>query len=147
VVALSPYAIRYATEARMYSLVMLLVLAGYLVLSDALVDPRPWRLAALALISGLLLLSHYWSFYLLAGTGLVLATRWWRRPPERARTGRVMLAMAAGGLLFLPWLPGFLYQSANTGTPWGEPFRPTAIVMTTLTELGGGSHIERELRS
>jgi mannosyltransferase len=142
VVALSPYAIRYATEARMYSLVMLLVLAGYLVLSDALVDPRPWRLAALALISGLLLLSHYWSFYLLAATGLVLAARWWRRPQQRARTGRVMLAIAAGGLLFLPWLPAFLYQSANTGTPWGEPFRPTAILVTTLMELGGGARIE-----
>ena len=142
VVALSPYAIRYATEARMYSLVMLLVLVGYLVLSDALVDPRPWRLAALALISGLLLLSHYWTFYLLAATGLVLAARWWRRPPERARTGRVMLAMAGGGLLFLPWLPGFLYQSANTGTPWGEPFRPTAIVVTTLMDMGGGARIE-----
>jgi mannosyltransferase len=145
IVALSPYSIRYATEARMYSLVMLLVLAGYLVISDALVDPRPWRLAALALISGLLLLSHYWSFYLLAATGLVLVARWWWRPQQRARTGRVILAVAAGGLLFLPWLPGFLYQAANTGTPWGEPFRPTAILVTTLTELGGGTLIENTL--
>jgi mannosyltransferase len=145
IVALSPYAIRYATEARMYSLLMLLVLAGYLLLSDALIDPRPWRLAAIALVSGLLLLSHYWSFYLLAATGVVLAARWWWRPQQRARTGRVILALAAGGLLFLPWLPGFLYQSANTGTPWGEPFRPTAILATTLTDLGGGSLIESQL--
>jgi mannosyltransferase len=145
IVALSPYSIRYATEARMYSLVMLLVLAGYLLLSDALIDPRPWRLAALALISGLLLLSHYWSFYLLAATGLVLVARWGWRPQQRARTGRVLLAVAAGGLLFLPWLPGFLYQSANTGTPWGEPFRPTAILMTTLEDLGGGTLVESEL--
>jgi mannosyltransferase len=145
IVALSPYTVRYATEARMYSLVMFLVLAGYLLLADALIEPKPWRLAALALISGLLLLSHYWSFYLLAATGLVLIARWWRRREQRGPTGRVILAIAAGGLLFLPWLPGFLYQSANTGTPWGEPFRPTAIVMTTLTELGGGSLIESEL--
>jgi mannosyltransferase len=145
IVALSPYAIRYATEARMYSLLMLLVLAGYLLLSDALIDPRPWRLAAIALVSGLLLLSHYWSLYLLAATGVVLAARWWWRPQQRARTGRVILALAAGGLLFLPWLPGFLYQSANTGTPWGEPFRPTAILATTLTDLGGGSLIESQL--
>src|SRR5918996_342348 len=138
IVALSPYSIRYATETRMYSLVMLLVLAGYLLLSDALIDPRPRRLAALTLISGLLLLSHYWSIYLLAATGLVLAARWWWRPQQRGKTGRAILAVAAGGLLFLPWLPGFLYQAANTGTPWGEPFRPTAIVLTTLEDLGGG---------
>jgi mannosyltransferase len=145
ILALSPYAIRYATEARMYSLLMLLVLGGYLLLSDALIDPRPWRLAALALISGLLLLSHYWSFYLLAATGLVLLARWWCRPLQRAKTGRVILAVAAGGLFFLPWLPGFLYQAANTGTPWGEPFRPTAIVATTLTDLSGGELIESQL--
>ena len=57
----------------------------------------------------------------------------------------MLVAVAAGGLLFLPWLPGFLYQSANTGTPWGEPFRPTAILATTLTDLGGGSLIESQL--
>jgi len=145
IVALSPYSIRYATETRMYSLVMLLVLAGYLLLSDALIDPRPRRLAALTLISGLLLLSHYWSFYLLAATGLVLVARWRWRPQQRAKTGRVILAVAAGGLLFLPWLPGFLYQAANTGTPWGEPFRPTAIVLTTLDDLGGGILTESNL--
>ncbi|HZA78933.1 MAG TPA: glycosyltransferase family 39 protein [Acidimicrobiales bacterium] len=145
IVALSPYSIRYATETRMYSLVMLLVLAGYLLLSDALIDPRPRRLAALTLISGLLLLSHYWSIYLLAATGLVLAARWWWRPQQRGKTGRAILAVAAGGLLFLPWLPGFLYQAANTGTPWGEPFRPTAIVLTTLEDLGGGVLTESNL--
>jgi uncharacterized membrane protein len=145
IVALSPYSIRYATETRMYSLVMLLVLAGYLILSDALIESRPWRLAALTLISGLLLLSHYWSFYLLAATALVLLARWWWRPQQRAKTGRVVLAVAAGGLLFLPWLPGFLSQAANTGTPWGEPFRPTAIVLTTLDDLGGGTLTESGL--
>jgi hypothetical protein len=57
----------------------------------------------------------------------------------------VILAVAAGGLLLLPWLPGFLYQAANTGTPWGEPFRPTVIVATTLTDLGGEELIESQL--
>jgi uncharacterized membrane protein len=145
IVALSPYSIRYATETRMYSLVMLLVLAGYLLLSDALVEPRPARLAGLTLVSGTLLLSHYWSFYLLAATGLVLLARWWWRPRQRARTGRVILAVAAGGLLFLPWLPGFLYQSSHTGTPWGEPHRPTSIVLETLHDLSGGLPTESGL--
>lgn len=36
IMALSPYVVRYATEARMYSLIMLLVLAGYLLIDDAL---------------------------------------------------------------------------------------------------------------
>jgi mannosyltransferase len=145
VAALSPYLIRYATETRMYSMVMLLVLAGYLVLTDALDEPRPARLAALTLISGVLLLSHYWSFYLLGAVGLMLAFRWWRSPLQRAATGRVLLAVAGGGVLFLPWLGGFLYQSQNTGTPWGEPYRPTAIAQATLSDLGGGTLTESSL--
>ena len=144
IVALSPYMVRYATETRMYSLVMLLVLAGYLLLPDALREPRPWRLAALTLVSGLLLLTQYWAFYLVAATGIVLLARWWR-PAHRAHTGRVILAVAAGGLLFVPWLPGFLDQAANTGTPWGEPFRPTEIVRSTLEAMGGGSIPEAAL--
>ena len=45
VVALSPYALRYATETRMYALVMLLVLAGWLLLDDCLRRPNLARLA------------------------------------------------------------------------------------------------------
>jgi hypothetical protein len=143
--ALSPYAVRYATETRMYSLVMLLVLVGYLVLTDALERPTRARLAGLTLISGLLLLTHYWAFYVVAAVGMVLVVRAWRRPDDRPATVRVTVAVAAGGLLFLPWIGGFLYQSAHTGTPWGSPFRPTAIVQTTLMDMGGGTVTEASL--
>ena len=142
VVALSPYCVRYATETRMYSLVMLLVLAGYLLLVHVLDEPTWPRLGGLALVSGLLLLTHYWAFYLLAAVGLVLVLRAWRQPGVRPATVRALLAVAAGGVLFLPWLGGFLYQTANTGTPWGAPFRPTAIVQTVLMDMGGGNVME-----
>lgn len=145
VVALSPYCIRYGTETRMYALVMLLVLVGYLLLTDALDRPTWGRLAGIALVTGLLLLSHYWSFYLLGAVGLLLVARLWRRPDERGTTARLLGAMAVGSLLFVPWLGGFLYQSANTGTPWGQPFRPTAIVEVTVRDLGGGEVTEAGL--
>lgn len=145
VAALSPFFVRYSTEARMYSLVMLLVVAGYLLLTDALAVPRPGRLVAIALVSGLLLLTHYWSFYLVAAVGLLLVVRAVWHPPERPTTLRVIVAVAAGGLLFLPWLDSFLYQSANTGTPWGAPFRPSAIVQIAIADLGGGRLTESAL--
>ena len=69
-VAVSPFAIRYSTETRMYSMVMVLVLAACLIGQDALRDPKPWRLAVIAVLVGALLLSHYWSMYLLASIGL-----------------------------------------------------------------------------
>jgi mannosyltransferase len=145
VAATSPYWVRYATETRMYSLVMLLVLVGYLLLTDALVRPTAGRLAGIAFVSGLLLLTHYWSLYLVAAVVALLAVRAWRRPPERGTTVRVAVAVAAGGVLFLPWLGGFLYQSSHTGTPWGDPFRPGAIVESVLTDLGGGTFSEAAL--
>jgi mannosyltransferase len=139
--ALSPYAIRYGSETRMYSLVMLLVLAGYLLLTDALRSPRPWRLACVALVSGALMLTHYWAFWLLGAVGVVLLWRWWRAPGERRTTVLALGSVAAGGVLFLPWLPAFLYQSSHTGTPWGLPFRPTAIVYATFVDMGGGTSL------
>jgi mannosyltransferase len=144
-VALSPYWVRYATETRMYSLVMLLVLAGYLLTQDALVKPTVPRLVGIGLVSGLLLLSHYWAFYLVAAVVLLLALRGWRDPPTRGATLRVGVAVVAGSVLFVPWLGGFLYQAGHTGTPWGEPFRPSAMVQTTLQDLGGGELSEAAL--
>lgn len=137
-VALSPFWIRYASEARMYSLVMLLVLAGYLLVYDALRRPELLRLAAVALVSGLLLLAHYWSFWLLGAVMVTFAWRGWRRPEKRRTTAKVAASIAVGGLLFLPWLPSFFYQATHTGTPWAGPMRPLQIAEVTLRDLGGG---------
>jgi len=148
VLALSPFGLRYATETRMYALVMVLVLAGYLVVDDVARRARPgWLpLAALALLSGALLLTHYWAIWLLGSVELVLAWRWWRSTGVEARRplARAFLAVAAGGLLFLPWLPSFLYQSAHTGTPWASAQRPTSVVAVALADFGGGSFHDAE---
>jgi mannosyltransferase len=140
ILALSPYAVRYGTEARMYALLMLLVLAGYLLIDDALRQPARWRLLAIAIVSGLLLLTHYWAFYLLAAVALVLGWQWWLHREPRS-TGPVLAAVVTGGLLFLPWLPSFWYQATHTGTPWADPTRPLAIVQRTLGDLGGGNNL------
>ncbi len=118
--ATSPFALRYATEARMYSLLILLTLLALLALVRALESPRPLRLLLLALATGALLLTHYWSFYFVAVTGLVVCARLLR---ARTRGGAVAAvgAMIAGAALFVPWLPVFLFQAAHTGTPWAEP--------------------------
>lgn len=136
--ATSPFAVRYATEARMYSLVTLLALGGWLLLHRALERPTAARLVPVALVSGLLLLTHYWAFHLLVATAALLAWRAWRGTGDSAAAVRSLVALAAGGVLFLPWLGGFLHQARHTGTPWGRPERPPQVVMVTLEEFGGG---------
>jgi mannosyltransferase len=134
--ATNPFAIRYATEARMYALVTLLVATGWLALRVALERRSTLALVGVGLSAGLLLLAHYWSFYLVAATAVVLL--WlWRRGHERAKA--TFFALAAGCVLFLPWLPSFIEQAGSTGTPWGLPERPTNVVVIALRDWGGGT--------
>jgi uncharacterized membrane protein len=140
--ALSPFAIRYATEARMYALVMFLVLCLALVLDNLLERPRPSGVVSLAVISGALLWTHYWSLYLLATIGGLLIVRWWRDRGTREVTRWAILGLGLGGLLWLPWVPSLLSQAAHTGTPWALPSRPTVIAQVTLADFGGGGFAE-----
>ncbi len=76
--AVNPWLIRYATETRMYALEVLLVLLGLLSLRAVKRIATPWRVALLAVVAGLLLLTHYWAFYLYAATALTLLVMWLR---------------------------------------------------------------------
>jgi hypothetical protein len=133
-VSTSPYLVRYSFETRMYSLVVLLVLLGWLAIGSALARPSLGRLAAVAVVSGALALTHYWALYLLAVVAVLLLVAWRR---GSAAALKVVGALGAGGILFLPWLPSFLEQAKHTGTPWGRPVTPASMVMTTFFDLGG----------
>ena len=71
-VASSPFAVRYDTEARMYSLVAFLTVAGFLALDRASGAPVPWNLIAVGAVVALLLYTHYWSIYLVGTVALWL---------------------------------------------------------------------------
>jgi hypothetical protein len=139
--ASSPFAIRYATEARMYSLVVLLTLVGYLALSRALAtdSPKALDVVVFGLMCGLLVLTQYWALYLVGVLGLMLAWQGWRGPRARRHRARVALvALLAGMVLFVPWVPTFWYQLRHTGTPWSGRSSFAAMV-NAVSEFAGGS--------
>lgn len=136
--ATSPFAVRYATEARMYSLVTLLALGLGLAVARALERATPRRLAEVALCTAALLLTHYWGLYLVAATVAVAVGLGWRRPAQRAAAVRVAIAVVLGSLAFVPWLPTFAWQARHTGTPWGRSVDPAKAVMDTVIDFGGG---------
>jgi mannosyltransferase len=115
--AACPFAIRYATETRMYALVMLLALAIVVAVLRAAERPNPSRLALVALLAGMLALTHYWTLFLLAAGEIGLLVQAYRER-WRGPALRILLAAPCGALLFLPWLPSFLFQTHHTGTPW-----------------------------
>lgn len=154
IMAVLPYAVRYGAETRMYSLVITLVLAGYLLVDELLAGRtggtrRALVTAGTALVAAALLWTHYWSMWLLAAVGLlalVLAVRA-TEPSRRTGARLVVAALVAGGLLFLPWIPALLYQSSNTGTPWGERFGPASVLVVSIVDFSGARHGAAQLLS
>jgi mannosyltransferase len=145
-VATSPFAVYYDTETRMYALVALLTVLGFLALDRSLRHPRPGNLIAVAAVIGLLLYTQYWALYLIGTLLLWLAWEWWRGRPEWVAGARASLvAVAVGCLTFLPWLPTFLYQSKHTGTPWATPANFAAMVNAVSTFAGGATDQGRAL--
>jgi hypothetical protein len=142
--AVVPSAVRFGSEARMYALVVLLVLGAWLAAQRAWERPSAARLAVVAVLTGLLLLTQYWSFYLFAATAIVLVVIAVRGAAVARRSAlRLLGALAVGGLLFVPWVPVFVDQLRTTGTPWGPPARPALVAASLLA--GGGPSGEAQL--
>ena len=136
--AVSPYAVRYSSETRMYAFVIVLVLIGWLALDAAIAKPTVLRLLPLSLVSGALLLTHYWCFFLIAALLWLLGMHAWFVPAERKSHMRAAIAIIAGGVFFIPWLSGFWYQTRHTGTPWARTGSPTRVLSETLVDFNGG---------
>lgn len=97
--ALSPLAIFYATEARAYALMTLLVALSTIALLQAMeTNDRRWW-AALAVLAAGAMYTHYTSVFVLAvQAGWALWTR-------RDLMKPLLLAHAGAALLYAPWLP------------------------------------------
>jgi hypothetical protein len=136
--AANPFMIRYATEARMYTLEMLLVACGLVVVPRALEQPSFARLAPVTIVTAAMVYTQYWTFYLIGVVVVALAFVAWLDAAKRRHALLTLAAIGVGLLLFLPWLPTFLTQRAHTGTPWGTPILPgIPLGMTALAFAGG----------
>jgi hypothetical protein len=135
ILASSPFAVRYASETRMYSLLVLLTLLVAAAVDRAVRRPGPWPVLAVGASGGALLLTHYWGAYLLVVVGLIALVGLRR---HRAAALRVLTGLVLAGVLFLPWLPTVRWQSAHTGTPWAGVGGLTSITVALGGWQGGG---------
>lgn len=145
--ATNSFAIRYATEGRMYALVVGLVSVGLLAVPALLRRPDVPRALVVAALVAALLWTHYWSLYLVAGLGVwtaATALRAWRR----SRAGRIDdalrpalvlgAAIVVGATAWLPWFPSFRFQSVHTATPWTAT--PPLWKMSGIVFVHAGGH-------
>jgi len=100
--AISPMAVWYSHEGRMYALTWLLVALSYLLLAMACERQRPHWLVAYALVTGLALWSDISAFLGVVPQLAVIATARPRRWPA--------VAFLAAFALYVPWVPSLLQQ-------------------------------------
>jgi hypothetical protein len=136
--ATSPYAIRYGSETRMYSLVVLLVLLFGLAVARALEEPTWQRRIPLTLATAALAYTHYWTFLLLGTVAVFLLLQSRRRLQYREPCRKALLSMVMAAVLFLPWLPTFVFQMLHTGTPWA-PKVQAQILLDTIFDWAGSA--------
>ena len=121
-VALDPFTVYYADDARMYTLVLLLgVLAtGSFVRAFVLRERR--HLAAFAVLLAALLYTHNWALFYAAASALAFAVLLALGRDRRPMLRDGALAFGGAALLYAPWLPTLRFQAAHTGAPWSiEP--------------------------
>jgi uncharacterized membrane protein len=130
--AVNPFGLWYAQEARMYSLLLCLSIAGGYAFWKLITQPGPRHWLWLALVSALAFLVHYFAFvFSLAQFIYLVATlrrthrvlRWW------------VAAQVAAFLFFLPWAVAIATREGrNFGIGWIRP--PTLLDLPlTLSNL------------
>ncbi len=127
----------YSQETRMYALMALLGLlatAGFL---HGFVYRRRRYVALFAVAQALMLYTHAWGIFF--GVASVIAVALvWRLSDDRANLVRdAIYAYVGAGVLFLPWLPEFIYQATHTAAPWDTAPRFGVPVQLARNVLGG----------
>jgi hypothetical protein len=141
--ATNPFLTQYAQEGRMYALVALLGLPACATFGRAFTLPgseaarRPWAVG-LAVSLAALMYTHNWSaFFAVACGGAWLVLLFRARREERAALLRLGLVAFGGALvLYLPWVPTTLFQTAHTGAPWSRAPSFSALVGVPGALLG-----------
>lgn len=152
--AITPIAIYYAQEARMYSVVLFFTLMSVIYLERGL-RAGGWRnWAAMAAFTALGLYTSYVVFFLLPLGFIVIAAMYLSGVDRRLllrRSAGLVAALAAAGLLFTPWLPIFAKQPSKEATSWIGPVwrmenRALLPVQSLAIMSTGGAYYPKYLR-
>lgn len=113
--ALSPFALTFATEARMYSLLMLLAAGSLLLLIRAVRHRTGWAWVGYGTVAGMCAWTHFFGVLLVLSLGL--SSLWIHRKDQGVRAPLVWTHVVIA-LLFLPWLFLILSSGATDGQNW-----------------------------
>ena len=135
--AFSAFLTQYAQETRMYELMGLLGLfatAGFL---HGFVYGRRKYLIMFSISLALMLYTQSWGVFFWLGSAFALIPVYLRSDDRRALLRDAALAFMGAGILYLPWVPNFLYQAKHTAAPWDSSPQFGAPVQLSRNLLGG----------
>ncbi|MBU3999836.1 glycosyltransferase family 39 protein [Patescibacteria group bacterium] len=156
-IAINPFQIQYATEARMYTLgVFLIVLSSYFLVKS--LESKSYRWWILYGISAALAIhTHYYLIFSVAAQAIFIAlvvvknyksiplgnqvSKYTWKPGFQVFTGAVVAYITAF-LIFLPWLKIFLRQLSQVEQNYWIPKMTASSIPNTLWKMLAGSNIE-----
>jgi mannosyltransferase len=134
--ALSTFLTAYAQETRMYELMALLGILETTAFIHAFVFRRRGYLILFAVCQALMLYTHAWGLFFGAGLLVALIPIWLASDDRRGVVRDAVIAYVGAGILFLPWVPNFIYQATHTGAPWAPTIRFGVPVLLSRDLLG-----------
>jgi mannosyltransferase len=134
--AFSTFLTAYAQETRMYELMALLGILETAAFIHAFVYRRRGYLIMFAICQALMLYTHGWGIFFGVGSVLALIPIWRVSDDRRGIVRDAVLAYVGAGILFLPWVPNFIYQATHTGAPWAPKIRFGVPVLLSRDLLG-----------
>ncbi|MGI9033216.1 MAG: glycosyltransferase family 39 protein [Acidimicrobiales bacterium] len=120
VMAVNPFAAYYATEARMYSMAILLALVATATFLHSFVFGRRRYLPWFVLSQALLMYTHNWGLLLGLGLGAAVVPILAMTDDRRRLIIDAVVGFGAVAVLYVPWVPSLAYQIGQHLQPWGR---------------------------
>jgi hypothetical protein len=131
----------YSVETRMYTLMALLGLLATIGFINGFVYRRRVYVILFSVSLALMFYTHAWAIYFSAGSVVSVAVLW-KISGEEIRKGLIkdaLMAYVAAVVVFLPWLPNFIFQAIHTAAPWDSKPRFGAPIQIAQSVFGGAS--------
>jgi len=119
--ALNPFLTYYAQETRMYTLMVVLSLLLTGAFLHVFVYRRRKYLPVFAVLLAAMLYTHSWGIFFTAGSLVAAVAAGLMSEDRRAFLKDVAIGYGAAFLLYVPWIPTLLYQTAHTGLQFRSP--------------------------
>lgn len=127
----------YSQETRMYSLMVLLGLLATTAFMHCFINRRRRYWILFALTQAAMLYTHAWGIFYGVASAATFLLVYWLSEDRKDLLRDAIFAYVGAGVLFLPWVPTFLYQASHTAAPWDTRPHFGAPIQLSRNVLGG----------